>query len=201
VSIKTRLGYDTVVIEDWVSQLLEEQPEVIAIHGRTLTQRYRGQADWDAIRRAAKLVRETATLVLGNGDLGTMSEVVQRVRETQVHGVLIGRGALGNPWIFRAKTWARQQLAMRTTAAPPPDVSVGERCQVALEHARYFESLADGVQFQAMRKHLGWYCYGFPGAADMRTRLFTTTTSGDVAQVFAALPVKLAVDRPLSWVC
>src|SRR5215831_15702528 len=136
VSVKTRLGYDSVVIEDWVSTLLEEQPEVIAVHGRTLAQMYRGQADWDAIRRAAKLVRETSTLVLGNGDLATMSEVVRRVQETQVHGVLIGRGALGNPWLFRAKTWARQQLSMLSATAPPPDASVRERCQVALEHAR-----------------------------------------------------------------
>src|SRR5215472_16177785 len=80
VSVKTRLGYDTVVIEDWVATLLEERPEVIAIHGRTLEQKYRGQADWDAIRRAAKLGRETSTLVLGNGDLTTMAEVVQRIR-------------------------------------------------------------------------------------------------------------------------
>ena len=187
VSVKTRLGYDSVVIEDWVSTLLEEQPEVIAIHGRTLAQMYRGQADWDAIRRAAKLVRETSTLVLGNGDVATMSEVVQRVRETQVHGVLIGRGALGNPWIFRAKTWARQQLSTPTAETPSMDVALRERCQVALEHARYFEGLNDGVPFQAMRKHLGWYCRGFPGAADMRAQLFTTTTSGDVARVFATL--------------
>ena len=188
ISVKTRLGYDSVVIEDWVATLLEEQPEVIAIHGRTLAQMYRGQADWDAIRRAATLVRETSTLVLGNGDLATMPEVVRRVRETQVHGVLIGRAALGNPWIFRAKAWARQQLSMLTAAAPPPEVSVRERCQVAVEHAGYFEGLNDGVPFQAMRKHLGWYCRGFPGAADMRAQLFTTTTSGDVARVFAALP-------------
>ena len=199
VSVKTRLGYDTVVIEDWVSTLLEERPEVIAIHGRTLAQMYRGQADWDAIRRAAKLVRETSTLVLGNGDLATMSEVVQRVRETQVHGVLIGRGALGNPWIFRAKAWARQQLSTPTAEARPPDVALRERCQVALEHARYFEGLADGVQFQAMRKHLGWYCRGFPGAAEMRAQLFTTTTSGDVARVFATIHLDPSFQqRPLS---
>ena len=67
------------------------------------------------------------------------------------------------------------------------DVAVRERCQVALEHARYFESLNDGVPFQAMRKHLGWYCRGFPGAADMRAQLFTTTTSRDVVRVFATL--------------
>src|SRR5215468_5374335 len=60
VSVKTRLGYDSVVIEDWVSTLLAEQPEVIAIHGRTLAQMYRGQADWDAIRRAVRLARTTS---------------------------------------------------------------------------------------------------------------------------------------------
>jgi nifR3 family TIM-barrel protein len=187
VSVKTRLGYDSVVIEDWVSTLLEEQPEAITIHGRTLAQMYRGRADWDAIRRAAKLVRETSSLVLGNGDVATMSEAVQRVRETQVHGVLIGRGALGNPWIFRTKAWVRQHLSTLAAATQPPDVSVRERCQVALEHARYFEGLNDGVPFQAMRKHLGWYCRGFPGAADMRAQLFTTTTSRDVSRVFSTL--------------
>jgi tRNA-dihydrouridine synthase len=66
------------------------------------------------------------------------------------------------------------------------DVTAAERCQVALEHARYFEALNSGVPFQAMRKHLGWYCRGFPGAADMRTQLFTTTSSGDVARVLAS---------------
>src|SRR5712692_4951231 len=72
VSVKTRLGYDAVVIEEWVTTLLEERPDVIAIHGRTLAQMYRGQADWEAIRRAVQLARTTSTLVLGNGDLVAM---------------------------------------------------------------------------------------------------------------------------------
>src|SRR5207245_9079304 len=97
------LGYDAVGSEDWVSVRLEERPEVISIHGRTLAQMYRGRADWEAIARAAKLIRETSTLVLGNGDVESLQDLVLRVRETQVHGVLIGRGALGNPGIFRAK--------------------------------------------------------------------------------------------------
>jgi len=188
VSVKTRLGYDTVVIEDWVAMLLEEHLEVITIHGRTLAQMYRGHADWDAIRRAAKLVRDTSTLVFGNGDLMTMLEVVQRVRETHVHGVLIGRGALGNPWVFRAKEWARRQLGMATEPTRLPEVSWRDRCQVILEHARYFEALGDGVQFPAMRKHLGWYCRGFPGAAEVRAAMFKTTNSGDVARVLATVP-------------
>src|SRR5207247_3429713 len=82
VSVKTRLGYDAVVIEDWVSVLLEEQPEVISIHGRTLTQMYRGRADWGAIARAAKLIRETSNVVLGNGAVASSQALVTREAET-----------------------------------------------------------------------------------------------------------------------
>jgi nifR3 family TIM-barrel protein len=185
VSVKTRLGYDAVVIEDWVSVLLEERPDAITIHGRTLAQMYRGQADWDAIRRAVQLARATSTLLLGNGDLVAMAEAVARIRETQVHGVLIGRGALGNPWIFLAKEWARWQCATTPTHPWSPAVSRRDRLQVALEHARYFEALGDGVRFPAMRKHLGWYCRGFPGAAETRAKLFQASDSGDVARLLA----------------
>jgi nifR3 family TIM-barrel protein len=190
VSVKTRLGYDAVVIEDWVALLAEERLAAVAIHGRTLTQRYSGQADWQAIRRAAQLVRTTSTLILGNGDLAEMTEVVQRVQETQVHGVLIGRGALGNPWIFRVKEGTRRQCATGSAPACPLDVPLRERFQVALEHAHYFESLSDGGSFPAMRKHLGWYCRGYPGAAAMRVDMFKTTSAADVARVVATMQGK-----------
>jgi tRNA-dihydrouridine synthase len=187
VSVKTRLGYDAVVIEDWVSILLEEHPEVISIHGRTLTQMYRGRADWGAIARAAKLIRETATLVLGNGDVESLHDLVTRVQETQVHGVLIGRGALGNPWIFRAKEWAKAQVNRSACAAPVCEISLPERFQVALEHARYFESLGGAPRFAAMRKHLGWYCTGFFKAAEVRSQMFRATSSQDVERILAAI--------------
>jgi nifR3 family TIM-barrel protein len=193
VSVKTRLGYDSVVIENWVAVLLEERPEVISIHGRTLTQMYRGRADWAAIGRAAKLGRQTSTLILGNGDVESMSELIERVRETHVHGVLIGRGGLGNPWLFAQKQWAKAQVN-------DPSFSVGEqagggdtggrwqvplhqRFQVAVEHARYFESLGGASRFSSMRKHLGWYCKGFPGAAETRARMFQTTSSLEVERI------------------
>ena len=94
LSVKTRLGYDSIVVERWVSHLLEERPAVISIHGRTLQQMYRGEADWQAIARAAPLFKGTDTLVIGNGDVQTMRTVVSRVRESHVDGVLIGRGVL-----------------------------------------------------------------------------------------------------------
>ena len=185
VSVKTRIGYDSVVIEDWVSVLLEERPEVISIHGRTLTQMYRGRADWGAIARAAKLIRETSTLVLGNGDVGSLDDLVARVRETQVHGVLIGRAALGNPWIFRAKEWAKGEGKGEGDAVD--SVPLSERFQVALEHARYFESLGGAPRFAAMRKHLGWYCTGFFKAAEVRSQMFRATSSQDVERILAAI--------------
>ena len=188
VSVKTRLGFDSVVIEDWVSTLLEERPEVISIHGRTLAQMYRGRADWGAIARAAKLIRQTSTLVLGNGDVESLQDLVARVQETQVHGVLIGRGALGNPWIFRAKEWARAQATHRGQSPYFPEtVPLPERFQVALEHARYFESLGGATRFAAMRKHLGWYCTGFFKAAEVRSQMFRATNSQDVERILAAI--------------
>src|SRR5438128_4331378 len=185
VSVKTRLGYDSVVIEDWVSVLLEERPEVISIHGRTLAQMYRGRADWEAIARAAKLIRQTSTLVLGNGDVGSLQDLVARVRETQVHGVLIGRGALGNPWIFRAKERAKGEG--KGEEGTVGSVPLSERFQVALEHARYFESLGGAPRFAAMRKHLGWYCSGFFKAAEVRSQMFRATSSQDVERILAAI--------------
>ena len=183
VSVKTRLGYDSVVIEDWVAVLAEERPEVISIHGRTLAQMYRGRADWDAIGRAAKVVRETSTLVLGNGDVESMDDLAGKVRRTHVHGALVGRGALGNPWIFRSKAWAKAQVSELPIPEPSYDIPLPERFRVALEHARYFESLGGASRFSAMRKHLGWYCAGFFKAAEVRSQMFRATCSQDVERI------------------
>ena len=188
VSVKTRLGYDSVVIEEWVSVLLEERPAAISIHGRTLVQMYRGQADWEAIARAAKLVRQTDTLVLGNGDVDSMEELVRRVQDTHVHGVLIGRGALGNPWFFRAKDWAKVQASNRGQSDDGTrSVPLEERFRVALEHARYFEALGGTSRFAAMRKHLGWYCTGFFKAAEVRAQMFRAGSSQDVERILAGI--------------
>ena len=74
-----------------------KEPAAISLHGRTLKQMYKGFADWDAIHRAVELARDLPTLILGNGDLKSMSDAVERIRQTGVDGVLLGRGAMGNP--------------------------------------------------------------------------------------------------------
>jgi tRNA-dihydrouridine synthase len=96
LSVKTRLGYDEVIVERWIEHLLSESPAVISLHGRTLQQMYRGEADWSAIARAVQVARGSRTLLLGNGDVQNLSDVVRRVCETRVDGVLVGRAALGD---------------------------------------------------------------------------------------------------------
>src|SRR5436305_1405100 len=110
VSVKTRLGYDSIVITDWVKELLELEPHVVSLHGRTLAQHYKGEANWDAIAAAAEIVCQTETLIFGNGDIKTLYEAAQRIRTTGVHGVLIGRATFGNPWLFHKREKLKQLL-------------------------------------------------------------------------------------------
>lgn len=189
LSIKTRLGYDSVVIEDWVAHLLKEEPVAISIHGRTLEQMYRGEADWSAIARAARIARGTGTLILGNGDVHCWRDIARRVRECEVQGVLVGRGVLGSPWFFRAKKRVRQVIRtdgvgeQAEAELVEEQVSLRERMNVMLEHARQFELLCGQEQFRRMRKHLGWYCKGFPYAAALRARMFQVSSAAEVTEM------------------
>lgn len=187
LSVKTRLGYDEVVIESWIEHLLEERPAAISLHGRTLAQMYRGEADWVAIRRAARLVEGTGTLLLGNGDIQTMEDVIRRVQETGVQGVLVGRGTLGSPWFFRDKEAGRARARDPLAPVSPPacPMSLPARFRAMVEHAEQFERMFGRARFPRMRKHLGWYCKGFPHAAAMRNRMVRTSSSEEVRQVVA----------------
>jgi tRNA-dihydrouridine synthase len=185
LSVKTRIGYDTVIVERWIEHLLAEQPVAISVHGRTLEQMYRGAADWSAIERAAHIARKTTTLLLGNGDVQNLHEVVQRVRQHGVHGVLVGRGALGEPWLFRRKEAARAAVNDPAHVIASDSPSREERFRVMLDHARQYEALLDRQCFPRMRKHLGWYCKGFPGAAALRNAMVRASSSDDVARLVA----------------
>jgi tRNA-dihydrouridine synthase len=186
VSVKTRLGYDDVVIDSWIDALLDTEPAAISIHGRTLAQRYRGEADWDAIARAAERVRRTRTLVLGNGDLRSPADAVRRIRQTGVHGALIGRAAMGNPWIFRAADAMRAACADPALPAPePPHVDPSERWAVAREHAAVFDRIRGRVPFVVMRKHLAWYVRGPHDRPGLRARLMQVRSLDELDAVLA----------------
>jgi tRNA-dihydrouridine synthase B len=198
VSVKTRLGYDSVVITDWVQELLELQPAVISIHGRTLAQHYKGEANWEAIAAAAEIVRKTDTLILGNGDIHNLFEAAQRIRTIGVHGVLIGRASFGNPWMFRNRDQLKKLLNANINPTPEdlPDIipSREERLLMALEHANVHAKLKGEDHYVEMRKHLGWYLGHFPGAKQVRNDLVRVNSLADVERI-----IHTALHNPQSF--
>ncbi len=187
LSVKTRLGYERAIVEHWIADLLEVRPAAISLHGRTLQQMYRGEADWSAIALAAQLVKGTGTLLLGNGDIQSLDEAVQRVRSAQVDGVLVGRAVLGAPWFFREKEQARAlaQAGDLASRIETPAIDLDQRFALLLEHARQYEAICGPGQFHRMRKHLGWYCKGFAHAAALRARMFGASSVADVERIVA----------------
>src|SRR5579883_2216222 len=187
VSVKTRLGYDSIVITDWVQELLELEPAVISLHGRTLVQHYKGEANWDAIAAAAEIVRKTDTLIFGNGDIHNLYEAAQRIRATGVHGVLIGRASFSNPWIFQQKEAMKRLLHagknLDRSALPDIMPTREERLLMALEHARVHARLKGEEHFVELRKHMGWYLGHFPGAKQIRNALVRINSLADVEEI------------------
>ncbi|MFH1410277.1 MAG: tRNA-dihydrouridine synthase [Patescibacteria group bacterium] len=166
VSVKTRIGYDEIVTEKWISTLAEEQPANITLHGRTFRQMYLGEANWDEIAKAAKICRQAGITLLGNGDVRSMEDAKTKIKTYGVDGVLVGRSTMGNPWFF-GKHEPTQE----------------ERFQVAIEHSRYFEEKHMDHAFFAMRKHLSWYCRGFDGARETRVKLMQSNSSDEVEAI------------------
>lgn len=166
VSVKTRIGVDEIVTEDWISILAEEEPANITLHGRTLKQMYLGEANWDEIAKAAKICKQAGISILGNGDVRNLEDAKKKIKKYGVDGVLVGRATFGNPWFFGKH-----------------EPSQEDRFKVAIEHAKYFEDNYMDHAFFAMRKHLAWYCRGFSGAREVRTRLMQTNNSKDVEAI------------------
>ncbi|HTR21190.1 MAG TPA: tRNA dihydrouridine synthase DusB [Gemmatimonadales bacterium] len=180
VTVKIRSGWDETQ-RDPVTIALRCQDagaQALALHPRTRTQMYTGRADWDEI---AAVVAATEIPVIGNGDIQTPADVLAMVRHTGCAGVMIARGAFGNPWIFSR---ARDLLDGRP-ARPAPGPR--ERFAVALEHARLALRLQGDTRKTALefRKHLGWYTRGLPGAAELRQRLFAIECLAEAESIIA----------------
>lgn len=172
VSVKTRLGYDRIITAEWIQHLLEAEPDCLTLHGRTLSQMYSGRANWDEIGKAAALIRRERpeTTFLGNGDIESLNDARQKTADYGLDGVLVGRATFGNPWFFSGHLpTARERLA------------------AAAEHARLYESIFGGgpKAFAPMKKHLGWYCKGFPGAKELRLELMAANSATEVEQIIA----------------
>lgn len=173
VSVKMRLGWDAEQINviEMVRRAEDAGIREITIHGRTKDQQYSGTANWDRIFEAAASV---SVPVIGNGDLFTAEDAVKALRNTDLAGVMIARGAMGNPWIFR-------QIDDLLNGREPFIPDLDERIRMIRCHYRMLiEWRSEPVAVREMRKHISWYLHGLRGAAKMRLLINSLRTADEV---------------------
>ncbi|MFL5514986.1 MAG: tRNA dihydrouridine synthase DusB [Gemmatimonadales bacterium] len=179
VTVKTRSGWSDEQ-RDPVSIALRMQDagaRAFTLHARTRTQMFSGKANWDEIARVAEALDIP---VIGNGDVQTAEDLVRMRDHTRCAGIMIGRGAFGNPWLFRD---GRALLEGRPLPAP---ATPAERFRVALDHARLALRLQGDTRKTVIefRKHLGWYTKGLHGASELRQRLFQIESVAEAEAIF-----------------
>jgi nifR3 family TIM-barrel protein len=181
VTMKTRKGLDddhlTYLDAGRIAQ--ETGAAAIALHGRTVAQAYSGQADWDAI---ATLVEAVDIPVLGNGDIWEAGDAIRMVEQTGAAGVVVGRGCLGRPWLFRdlAAAFAGEQVATLPT--------LGEVRAVMRRHAELLcEHMGEERGCKEFRKHVSWYLKGFSAGGQLRHSLALVDSLAALDELLAEL--------------
>lgn len=171
VSVKTRIGYDKPVTEEWIGQILEAGIDALTLHGRTLKQMYGGEADWNEIGKAAEMCRGAGVMIIGNGDVKSMDDAEARIKDYGVDGVMVGRAVMGNPWFFGGN-----------------EPMQGDRVQAARDHLKYFEKfLGKHLAYHTVKKHLGWYLKGFDGARELRAKLMQTESAKEAIKLIDSI--------------
>jgi tRNA-dihydrouridine synthase B len=182
VTAKMRIGWDESSVNAVeVAKILEDCGiQAIAVHGRTRAQGYSGEANWDVIDAVARAV---SIPVIGNGDILCGADLLRRKQQTAVSGVMIGRAAMQNPWVFREAKFFLE------TGKIMPEVAIEERWELVLRHCQLaVASRRNGDEKQtltAMRSRLMAYCKGFPGAKELRGKLCQVASISEVEDLAA----------------
>jgi tRNA-dihydrouridine synthase len=158
ISVKTRLGYDEVNIDGWIKFLLEQDLDLITIHGRISKEGYSTPSNWEKISECVKLRDEISpdTLIIGNGDITSLEQGKEYVNRYGVDGFMVGRGILSNPWLFSGRE----------------EISKEERINTLIKHFGIFEKVWKGRKpFNSQKKYIKAYISNFDGANELRKEL------------------------------
>jgi nifR3 family TIM-barrel protein len=183
VTVKMRKGIDDDHLTYLEAGLTAERAGVaaVALHGRTASQAYSGEADWTAIARLKETVRSIP--VLGNGDIWSAEDAVRMVEETGCDGVVVGRGCLGRPWLFTdlAAAFAGSPVRVQPT--------LGEVTATLRRHAVYLVDFYDDElkACRDIRKHIAWYLKGFPAGSTVRNSLALVDSLESLDDLLASL--------------
>ncbi|NLF79823.1 MAG: tRNA dihydrouridine synthase DusB [Clostridia bacterium] len=198
VTVKMRAGWDggRVNAVEFAQRMEQAGAAWLALHARTREQFYQGRADW---RLIAAVKRAVAIPLIGNGDIFQAGDALAMLEQTGCDGVMVGRGMLGNPWLFAD---IRAALAgQQPPGRPAPQIIIAQALAHLKEQIQRSEhwlvrregedsaavrALAEKLAVQSLRHHLGWYIKGLRGSADLRRRLNTLTGYAQIKALFAA---------------
>jgi nifR3 family TIM-barrel protein len=172
VSVKTRIGFNKKTeLEDWITEIIQENISALTIHARTKKEMSEVPADWTQIKKVVELVKKSGRNipVIGNGDIKSLAEGRIKAKETGCAGIMIGRGAFGQPWIFAGLEKTKEQ-----------------KLRILLEHTKTFDKLLGKERnFALMRKHYKAYVNGFSGAKELRVELMKTNSYLEVKKLIS----------------
>lgn len=173
LSVKTRLGFDSIKTEEWCRFLLEQKIAALAIHGRTATQMSQGKANWEEIGKVVKLKNKIApeTIIVGNGDITSYKQAQEMCKKYGVNGVMIGRGVFHNPWIF-------------DKTLKPKEHSKEEKIDMLTKHLEiYKKTWGTSKNFEIMKKFFKIYIKDFDEAGLLRQTLMNCHNYGEVYRI------------------
>lgn len=177
VTVKMRSGWtkETINCVEIAKGLEKVGVSAIAVHGRTRGQMYEGEADWEWVKKVKQAV---SIPVIGNGDIKTVDEVYKRLEETGCDAIMIGRGAIGNPFLIK-------QLVASFNGEDNFNPSFEERMEMGIDHARRLSNLmGEEIAMKQMRSLASWYIQGMPFSAKVKNETSKLRTLDDLQQLF-----------------
>lgn len=174
VSVKTRIGFDSIQTEEWIGFLLEQNLDLLTVHGRLSKEGYSTPSRWEEISRAVRLRNAISpnTVILGNGDVKSIRQADEYVEKYGVDGVMVGRAILNNPWLFAGRE--------------PEDISKEERIETLRMHLDIFErERSDMDIFNSQKKYVKAYISNFDTAGDLRAKLMLANSVSGIKELLS----------------